>query len=88
MFETVEIQEVKIEIGQMIKLIRKQRKISQAELAKALDVSRTTIQNIESGKNFTIDALFKVLKELDLLDNLHADLLKAKEQFLQTKSLY
>ncbi len=88
MFETVEIQEVKLEVGQLLKSIRKKRKISQADLAESLDVSRTTIQNMELGKNFTIDTLFKVLKELDLLQNLHNELLDAKKQLLETKSLY
>ena len=68
MFEIVEIKEVKIAIGQFIKSVRKKRKISEVELGEILDVSRTTIQNMESGKNFTIDNLLKVLKEFDLLE--------------------
>lgn len=36
-------------IGQQIRQTRKKRKISQAELAKALGMSRTTIGQIENG---------------------------------------
>ena len=70
MFDTVEIKHVKREIGTLIKSIRKQRKISQNELSNRLNVSRTTIQNLELGRNFTIDTLLKVCKELDLLESL------------------
>ena len=50
MFETVEIKNVKTVLGELLRLLRKQRKLSQGELAKRLDVSRTTIQNVELGK--------------------------------------
>ena len=88
MFDSVEIKEVKNEAGQLIKIIRKKRKISQTALAETLDISRNTIQNLESGKNFTIDTLFKVLKEFDMLDKVYDQLLKAKEDLTQVRSLY
>lgn len=37
------------DIGQQIKLARKQRKMSQADLATMLGMSRTTISQIENG---------------------------------------
>jgi len=88
MFDVVEIQEVKTEIGSLIKTLRKKRKISRIELAESLDVSKTTIQNMEMGKNFTVDTLFKALKEFDLLQDLHAEVLSVKKQIVDTKSLY
>ncbi len=88
MFNTIEIKDTKQEIGQVIKIVRKKRKLSQVEVAKSLDVSRNTIQNLESGKNFTIDTLFKVLKEFDLLDKVYDEILEAKKEIEQTKSLY
>ncbi len=88
MFDSVEIKEIKNEAGQLIKIIRKKRKISQTALAETLDISRNTIQNLESGKNFTIDTLFKVLKEFDMLDKVYDQLLKAKEDLTQVRSLY
>lgn len=88
MFDIVEIKDVKEEIGLLIRATRKQRRISQTHLAKSLDVSRTTIQSLEKGKNYTIDTLLKAIKELDLLTTLHSEILQAKTQVIQSKSLY
>lgn len=88
MFDTVEIKEVKEDIGQLIRSLRKQQKITQSHLATSLDVSRTTIQNLERGKNFTVDTLLKILKELDLLDQLQQNIRSAKDQAEQAQPLY
>ena len=88
MFETIEIKDVKVEIGELIKTIRKNRDMTQIELADRLNVSRNTISNLESGKNFTIDTLLKALKELDLLDRIFNEVSTAKTQFSDIKSLY
>lgn len=88
MFNTVEVKEVKQEIGQLLKTIRKSRKRTQVEVATSLAVSRNTIQNLESGKNFTADTFFKVLKEFDLLDKLYDEVVEVKREIEQTKSLY
>lgn len=88
MFNTVEIKDVKNEIGSLIKTIRKSRRISQGQLAASLDVSRTTIQNLELGRNFTIDTLLKVLKELDLLDQLNRQIVAGQSQLSNTQPLY
>lgn len=88
MFESIEIKEVKIEVGRLMKTIRKQRQLTQLEVAEQLGVSRNTIQNMESGKNFTINTLFKILKEFDLLDKLYREVLSERKAIEQTKSLY
>jgi len=88
MFESVEIKDIKLEIGALIKALRKQRKISQSELARSLDVSRTTIQNLELGRNYNIDTILKVLKELDLLTQLHGEIKEVKEHVELSKSMY
>lgn len=88
MFETVEIKDIKTELGLLVKSIRKQRGISQIQLAKSLDVSRTTIQNLELGKNFTVDTILKVLKELDLLEPLKNQIDQAKSHVINSKSMY
>jgi len=88
MFDTVEIKEVKNEIGSLVKALRKQRGFSQKELADSLDVSRTTIQNLELGKNFTVDTILKVLKEMDLLAPLKSEIEQAKTQIVNAKSMY
>jgi len=88
MFNTVEIKEVKKGIGSLVKSIRKNRKLTQNDLANTLNVSRNTIQNLESGKNFTADTLFKILKEFDLLDKFHHEIINAKKEIEQIESLY
>ncbi len=88
MFETVEIKDVKERVGVTLKAIRKQRKISRIELSEALDISKTTLQNIENGKNFTIDNLLKLLKEFDLLEDINRQLIGYQEQMTESKSLY
>lgn len=88
MFSTVEIKEVKSEIGLLVKALRKQRGLSQSELASSLDISRTTIQNLELGKNFTVDTILKVLKEMDLLAQLQSEITQAKSHVINSKSMY
>lgn len=88
MFDAIEIKEVKNELGFLVKALRKQRGLSQIELAKSLDVSRTTIQNLELGKNFTVDTILKVLKEMDLLGQLKGEITQAKTHVINSKSMY
>jgi len=88
MFDTIEIKEIKRELGFLVKALRKQRGLSQIQLAKSLDVSRTTIQNLELGKNFTVDTILKVLKEMDLLSQLNSEILQVKSHVINSKSMY
>jgi len=88
MFEVLEIKDVKKELGALVRAIRKQRGLSQAQLAQSLDISRTTIQNLELGRNFTVNTILKVLKEVALLEQLHNEVVKTKKQVLNSKSLY
>ncbi|MFK8056022.1 MAG: helix-turn-helix transcriptional regulator [Saprospiraceae bacterium] len=88
MFDTVEIKDVKNELGALVKALRKQRGLSQFQLAKSLDVSRTTIQNLELGKNFTVDTILKVMKEMDLLAQVKREVEQAKSHVINSKSMY
>jgi len=88
MFNTVEIKDIKNELGALVKALRKQRGLSQLQLANALDVSRTTIQNLELGKNFTVDTILKVLKEMDLLTQLKSEITQTKTHVINSKSMY
>jgi transcriptional regulator with XRE-family HTH domain len=88
MFDTVEIKDVKNELGALVKALRKQRGLSQIQLADSLDVSRTTIQNLELGKNFTVDTILKVLKEMDLLTQLKSEITQTKTHVINSKSMY
>ena len=88
MFDSIEIKDVKGELGLLVKALRKQRSLSQIQLAQSLSVSRTTIQNLELGKNFTVDTILKVMKEMDLLSQLNTEITRAKSQVLNSKSMY
>lgn len=72
----------------MVKALRKQRGLSQIQLANSIDVSRTTIQNLELGKNFTVDTILKVLKEMDLLTQLKSEITQTKNHVVNSKSMY
>jgi transcriptional regulator with XRE-family HTH domain len=89
MFESnLKIKDVKSEIGQLVKSYRKGEKLSMQELAERLELSRITIQNLESGKNFTIDTLLKVLQYFDMLAALN-DFVKGKRsENEEVESLY
>ena len=88
MFNKIKIKDVKIRIGQSVKIIRKSNKLTQQELAELLDLSRITIQNLESGKNFTIDTLLKVLQHFDMLSILDEEIVKQTKGHTAIKSLY
>ncbi|WP_234369154.1 helix-turn-helix transcriptional regulator [Brumimicrobium mesophilum] len=68
--ETTTIKEVKLKIGKACKLNRAANNLTRNELAKALEVSSTTIQNIENGKNATLDNVLKVANHFGLLENI------------------
>jgi DNA-binding XRE family transcriptional regulator len=70
MLDTITIRAVKLKIGQVCKNKRKEYSLSRDELAKELDISRTTIQNIENGKNATLDNLLKVANHFNLLETI------------------
>jgi transcriptional regulator with XRE-family HTH domain len=89
MFEgNLKIKDVKLEIGHLVKSYRKQQKLSQQELAYQLELSRITIQNLESGKNFTIDTLLKVFNHFDVLVGFNQFLIDKRNVTEQLTSLY
>ena len=89
-FEIVTIKEVKLSIGKICREKREAQKLSRDELATLLNLSRNTIQNIEMGKNSTIDNLLKVAYHFDLLNEIHAGLQKigTKPNGIKIPSLY
>jgi transcriptional regulator with XRE-family HTH domain len=70
MLDLITIKSVKLKIGQFCKNKRKGYGLSRDELAKELDISRTTIQNIENGKNATLDNLLKVANHFNVLETI------------------
>jgi len=67
MFDNITIKDVKTGIGSLVKTLRSREALTQEQLAEKLGLSRLTIQNLESGRNPTMDTLLKVLQHFDLL---------------------
>lgn len=88
LFDNIKIKDVKIKCGQLVRVLRKNAKMSQEELAGQLNMSRLTIQNLESGKNFTIDTLLKILQHFDLLFPIHNALEDKIDEQENLKSFY
>lgn len=70
MLEITTIKDVKVKIGEVCKALRKSNELSRDKLAEVLDVSSTTIQNIENGKNATLDNVLKVANHFGLLQSI------------------
>ncbi|WPY97803.1 helix-turn-helix transcriptional regulator [Christiangramia sp. OXR-203] len=70
MLSVTTIKDVKLKIGEACKALRKSNGLSRDELAEVLDVSSTTIQNIEKGKNATLDNVLKVANHFGLLQSI------------------
>lgn len=70
MLEVTTIKDVKVKIGKACKALRKSNNLSREDLAEVLDVSSTTIQNIENGKNATLDNVLKVANHFGLLQSI------------------
>lgn len=69
MLDLTTIKDVKVKMGKACKSLRKSNGLSRDELAEVLDVSSTTIQNIENGKNTTLDNILKVANHFGLLQS-------------------
>jgi transcriptional regulator with XRE-family HTH domain len=87
-FSNVRVSDVKIEIGKLIRKMRANRKLTQVELAKRLNVSRITIQNIERGNNFTIDSCLLVFQYFDEIESFNAYIKLKIDDYNEIKSIY
>jgi len=87
-FFNLNISEVKLEIGNFVKKLRTQNKISQEELAKKLNLSRLTIQNVENGKNFNIDTILLIFQYFDELQGFYDYLNSRKSDLDEIESIY
>lgn len=76
MLEIITIKDIKVKIGETCKLLRKSNDLSREDLAEVLDVSSTTIQNIENGKNATLDNVLKVANHFGLLQSINREIEK------------
>jgi len=81
------IKDVKIKLGELVKLLRKKKGLSQESLGNQLNLSRITIQNLESGKNATLDTLLIVMQHFGLL-HVFYDMLEGQTNNNNYDSLY
>lgn len=88
LFTAVKIKDIKTDIGETVRILRKNAGLTQQDLADKLALSRITVQNLEAGKNFTIDTLLKVLQHFGLLQNLKSEIARVKEDAEDAKSLF
>ncbi|MDP4662865.1 MAG: helix-turn-helix domain-containing protein [Salibacteraceae bacterium] len=84
----VNIKDVKMGVGRFVKAKRKAENLTQEQLAERLAISRITIQNLEAGKNFTMDTLLKVLQHFNLLSGLHQLIVSEVDAAENIESLY
>lgn len=68
MFNNLTVKTVKENLGRLAKVLRIRQGFTQQHLADELKLSRLTIQNLESGKNPTIETLLIVLQHFDQLE--------------------
>ncbi len=87
MLDFTTIKDVKDNLGEWCKLLRKNEKLTQHQLANELSLSPLTISKLENGENPTIETLLKVLQYFDQMKVLNTfvsskiDNLKSNESF-------
>jgi len=74
MFDPITIKDTKIKLGTLCKKYRQRHQLTRDNLADAIHVSRTTIQNFENGKNATLDTALKIAYHFDLLEDFYRTL--------------
>lgn len=80
--------DVRRKIGELVKVMRNSKKMSQQDLADRLNLSRQTIQKLENGKNFNIDTLLLIFQHFEVLKSF-ADFIKNQSaDFTEIDSLY
>lgn len=72
LLEPLSVKDAKLNIAELVKMLRKKKGLSQKELAEKLNLSRITISNLELSKNATLDTLLKVFQYLEILETFNA----------------
>jgi transcriptional regulator with XRE-family HTH domain len=62
--------EILRELGVRLRTYRLQMNLSQGELAKQAGITRTTVRDVEHGKDFQISTLLKLLRALGRMGDL------------------
>ena len=79
--------EIILKWGSKIKSIRIEADISQTELAKKSGLSRSSISEIENGRNFSIASLVAIARHLNFLEEL-SFFIKEEEYELTPMEIY
>ena len=87
-FSNIRVSDVKINIGTLIKKMRANKKLTQGELAKRLNLSRITIQNIERGNNFTIETYLLIFQYFDEIESFNEYIKSKVDDYNEIKSIY
>ncbi|MFV0181640.1 helix-turn-helix domain-containing protein [Empedobacter falsenii] len=88
MLDFITIKDVKNNIGEWCKKMRKSEKLTQEELATELDLSRYTIFNLENGDNPTLETLLKVLHYFDEMKTINQFISNKIDNLDNSKSMY
>ncbi len=73
--------------GEKIKSLRIDANISQSELAKKTGLSRSSISEIENGRNFSVASLIAIGRQLNFLEEFHY-FIKTEEYELTPMEIY
>ena len=87
MLGDVTIKNVKDALGALTRALREREGLTQEQLAEKLAISRLTIQNLERGKNVTIETILKVVQHFELLRSFN-DFINTEVDNNSQKSLY
>lgn len=68
--------QVRSELGERVRMVRKSRRLNQAQLAELSGLSRPTISTFERGNDVSLDTFLSILRALDLLDALDGAITK------------
>ncbi len=60
---------VKLKFGELIRLLRKRQGLTQDELGNKLNLSRITIQNVEAGRNATMDTMLLLMQHFEVMSS-------------------
>ncbi len=88
MLNFITIKEVKNNIGQWCREMRKAENLTKQELAEELELSRFTIAKLENGENPTLETVLKVLQYFDEMKSLNQFVMNKKEDLSDNKSMY
>ena len=65
-------EQILTEMGKRLRRMRLNMNVSQSSLAETAGTSITSVKRLESGKNSTLDALVKVLRALNCINQIDA----------------